>query len=351
MNLKGKRFVVTGGASLVGSHVAEQLLQADAERVTLIDNFSLSSPASIEGLAGDERVRVVRGDVLRLDQLLAAFEDDTDGVFHVAALLTLPLSRDPALGIDVNAQGTRNVLEACRWRGVPKVVLSSSVTVYGNATEGLVTEDHPFVAAGLQPPAAIYGASKVMAENLCRLYAERHGIEFVALRYSSIYGERQHGRGVNTLFFNDVYESARHGEPAMVSMEPTEVHDYVYVGDVARANLLAMQADISGESLTIVSGEATTAEDATRAILGACGSDLEPRFEVPDESVRFTASSTLTYSRAKAAEVLGWEPLVGLEEGVARLVTWLDEKDGATGAREALAVKQPDGDERMTKTC
>ena len=339
MNLEGKQFVVTGGASLVGSHIAEQLLRANAERVTLVDNFSLSSPTAVEAFTADERVRVVRGDVLRLDQLLEAFGEGADGVFHVAALLTLPLSRDPALGINVNALGTRNVLEACRWRGIHKVVLSSSVTIYGNATEGLVTEDHPFVETGLQPPAAIYGASKVMAENLCRLYTERHGVRFIALRYSSIYGERQHGRGVNTLFFNDVYESARRGVPPVVPMESSEVHDYVYVGDVARANLLAMQADASGEAMTIASGSATTAEEATRSILNACSSDLEPRFAAPETGVRFTASSTLSYSREKAARVLGWEPLVSLDEGASRLVAWLDEQRGEEAAkREAHSV-------------
>ena len=130
MKITDGRFLITGGASLIGSHVAERLLEQGAREVVLLDNFALGTPETVRGLVGNPRIRLVRGDILRVNELYDALAG-VDGVFAIAGFLTLPLSQNPSLGLAVNVDGQVNVFEACRYRGVKKVVFSSSVAVYG----------------------------------------------------------------------------------------------------------------------------------------------------------------------------------------------------------------------------
>lgn len=194
MKIKGGKYVVTGGISLIGSHVAEQLLEAGAAEVVLLDNFSLGSTEMIGPLLEDPRVRLVRGDITRLNEQLDAF-DGADGVFAVAGFLTLPFSANPSLGIEVNALGHFNILEAARHRGVRKVVFSSSVATYGDPEPGLIDETRPWRYHTMSPPGVLYGATKIIGETLGRLYSDRHGVQSVSLRYATVYGERQHYGG------------------------------------------------------------------------------------------------------------------------------------------------------------
>jgi UDP-glucose 4-epimerase len=150
MKIKDGKFVVTGGASLIGSHVAERLLGEGAREVVLLDNYALGSPDTVRPLLGDPRVKLVRGDILRINELYDAF-DGCDGVFAIAGFLTLPLSQNPSLGLAVNVEGQVNVFEACRYRNVKKVVFSSSVAVYGDPAPALVDETAPSRLATFQP--------------------------------------------------------------------------------------------------------------------------------------------------------------------------------------------------------
>lgn len=335
MELRDRRFLITGGCSLIGSHLAETLLGAGAAGVVLFDNYSLGSPATVAHLVSDRRVRLVRGDVLQLAEVLEALEGAA-GVFATAAFLTLPLAQNPWVGLDVNVRGLHTVLEACRWRGVKKVVFSSSVAVYGNALAGVVREDTPFQGAGLQPAAALYATSKLIGEHLCGLYQERHGLDYVVLRYSTVYGERQHYRGVNALYLVEAYDRIRRGERPVIPGDGREVHDYVYVGDVARANLLAMRSDLSGERFTIATGVATSLTEVVRLLLRLTGSDLTPEYRSDPGRVRSAGSTELKFSREKAAALLGWSPQVSIEEGVRRLIAWRE-----ASAAGAAAVAHP----------
>ncbi len=139
MKIAQGKFVITGGASLIGSHVAEQLLSQGAREVVLLDNYALGSPDTVKSLLGDPRVKLVRGDILRINELYDAFEG-CDGVFAIAGFLTLPLSQNPSLGLAVNVEGQVNIFETCRYRGVKKVVFSSSIAVYGDPAPGLIDE-------------------------------------------------------------------------------------------------------------------------------------------------------------------------------------------------------------------
>ena len=321
MKIAGNRFLISGGASLIGSHICDRLLADGAAEVILFDNFSLGTPDIVAAFEGDTRVKLVRGDILRPNELFDALEG-VEGIFAVAAFLTLPLAANPVLGLDVNVRGMVNLLESARYRGVGKVVFCSSVAVYGQIPDEGIQEDEPLAWQGLQPAGALYAASKVIGENLCRHYSAKHGIDYVALRYSTVYGERQHYRGVNALYIMEAYDAIRAGRPPVLPGDGSEVHDYIYVGDVARANVMAMASDVTGESFNVVSGIDETLNDVVATLGRVTGSNIKPEYRDDTSKVRFTTTTKLGYRRDKAERLLGWKPEVSLEEGVRRLVTW-----------------------------
>jgi UDP-glucose 4-epimerase len=168
----------------------------------------------------------------------------------------------------------------------------------------------------------LYSCTKLIGEALCKLYAQKHGIEAVALRYSTVYGERQHYRGVNALYIIQNYDKIRRGERPTLPGDGSEVHDYIHVADVARANVMAMASDVSGEAINVVSGVETTVKRIAEVLLDIAGSDLQPDYADDAGAVKATASPSLKLSRAKAEKLLGWVPEVGIEEGLKRLTTW-----------------------------
>lgn len=315
-------YLISGGASLIGSHIADQLLAHGAQEVRLLDNYSLGAPSTIAHLNEEPRIRRIRGDVLRLPDLLDAMKD-VDGVFALAGYLTLPMAQDPLAGVSVNTLGMVNTLEACRFSGVRRVVFSSSVAVYGTPAEHPITEEAGYVSAGLQPPSQLYGASKLMGEALCARYAQSFGLEFNALRFASVYGERQHARAVNAVFVARVCDQVRRGEAPVIEGDGSEVHDYVYVTDVARACVLAMQSVSHGHALNVATGVDTTSTRVAEIALQLCRrQDLRPQYREDRRSVRSAAGTRLGFSREKAAREIGWEPRVSIEEGMQRLIDW-----------------------------
>lgn len=323
MQIQGGKFVVTGGASLIGSHVADQLLSAGAREVVLLDNFSLGTPETVAHLDGDARVRLVKGDILRVGDLFDAFKD-ADGVFSIAGFLTLPLSQNPSLGLAVNVEGQVNVFEAARYAGVRKVIFSSSIACYGEPEgDALIDESFPANLAGYQPGSMLYSCSKLIGEALCKLYSSKHGVDALALRYSTVYGERQHYRGVNALYIIQNYDRIMRGEAPVLPGDGSEVHDYIHVADVARANVMAMASAVTGEVFNVVSGVETTVKRIAEVLLEITGSALQPVYADDASAVQATASASLRLSREKIKAAIGWEPEVSVEAGVRRLVDWL----------------------------
>jgi UDP-glucose 4-epimerase len=315
-------YLITGGASLIGSHIADQLLADGAHEVRLLDNYALGAPSTIAHLNNEPRIKRIRGDVMRLPDLLEAMKD-VDGVFALAGYLTLPMAQDPLTGVSVNTLGMVNTLEACRFSGVRRLVFSSSVAVYGAPVQYPVTEDAGYISAGLQPPSLLYGASKLMGEGLCARYARSFGLEFNALRFASVYGERQHARAVNAVFVAQICEQVQRGEAPVIEGDGSEVHDYVYVTDVARACVLAMHGASHGHALNVATGVDTTSTRVAEIALQVCGrQDLKPKYREDRRAVRSAAGTRLGFSREKASREIGWEPRVSIEEGMRRLIEW-----------------------------
>ena len=330
MKIKGGKFLITGGASMIGAHITEQLLAADAREVVLFDNYSLGTPEGISDLIPNPRVKFVRGDILRMNELFDGL-DSVDGVFAAAGFLTLPLTQNPHLGVAVNVQGMMNVFEASRYRGVGKVIFSSSIAAYGEPVADLIDEATPWTWSNLQPGAALYAGSKIMGENIGKLYHDRYGVKSVSLRYSSVYGERQHLRAVNSVYIIDTYERLKRGERPIIPDDGREVHDYVHVADVARANLMAMESDVSRESFNVATGTATSLNKLVEIVQKITATNLEPEYKTPAGKIRAAVSTRLDFSIEKIERMIGWKPQISFEAGIRRMIRWREMERGKAG--------------------
>jgi UDP-glucose 4-epimerase len=317
--LKGSRFVVVGGASMVGSHITKALLASDAKEVTVVDNFSLGSLDQLNEVLHDDRLKVAKADILRLSELYDAI-GNADGLFMTAAYLTIPLAANPGLGLDVNVQGLKNVLDLCRFRRISRVVFSSSIAVYGNA-HGEIDEETPLQSTGLSPAFMLYACTKLLGENLLRLYQERFEIGFAALRYSTIYGEGQHDRGVNSLRLKEAYEVLQRGDRPEIGGD-LGVHDYLHVADVTHANLLAMSKTDTSGSFNIATGRALTEEAVITSLIRIGGFDVSPQRIDGNAPGLAQSARELVIKSERAAESLGWSPTIDIDEGLKRLVAW-----------------------------
>jgi len=327
MDLAGKKIVITGGASLIGSHIADQLLDAGVGQVVLIDNFSFGAPATIRHLDNHPSVELVKGDICELEDLQRLFSQ-ADGVFALAGFLTLPMSKNPALGLSVNVLGMVNTLEACVHANVKRVVFSSSVSTYGNSSGGVITEETPYMAYGLPAASQIYGSSKLIGEALCAHYAGQFGLAYNVLRFSSVYGERQHARAVNAVFIANVIRQVLNGEAPSISGDGSEVHDYLYVTDAARAAVLAMCSDSHNNVLNICTAQDTSLTEVANIALEEAGrADLAPQYQKDTRSVRSSAVSSLNFSHDKATQLIGWEPTISLRQGIKRYMGWLQQQE------------------------
>lgn len=327
--MSDKVYLITGGASLVGSHLADHLLKMGASEVRLLDNFALGSTSTIQHLVDDKRVRLIRGDILRLNGLIDA-ATGAEGIFALAGFLTLPLSQNLPLGVEVNAMGMVNTLEAARLAKVRRVVFSSSISVYGNTAADLMSEDVGFRTHELPPASAIYSASKLLGESMARFYALKHGVETNSLRFSSVYGERQHRRAVNAVFLAEAYEKIRKNLPPVIVGDGSEVHDYIHVRDVATACYAAMTAPAFGEVFNVVTGIDTSLNTAVDLLLKISGKKtLKPLRQADTREVRSSSVDKLNLDPSKAERLLGWRSEVSLEEGLRSYIAWRESDEAA----------------------
>lgn len=325
----GKAYLVTGGASLIGSHIADQLLDQGAAEIRLLDNYALGTPEMIAHLAGHPRIQLVRGDILRLNELIDAAAG-VDGIFALAGFLTLPFSQNPPLGVAVNTTGVANTLEAARIAKARHVVFASSVAAYGNMAAEVLDEACPSAMASVPPAAAVYGVTKLLGEQLGLLYAQRHGIGFSGMRFSSVYGERQHARAVNANFIAETHDRIRRGERPVIVGDGREVHDYVHVTDVAAGCLAAMQRGQGGQVFNLCTGVDTTHTALVETLLEVCGATgLRPEYRADTRAVKSAGGTHLGFSPAKARQEIGWSAAVELRAGLARYTAWRDAHEAA----------------------
>lgn len=326
MDIDGKRFLVIGGAGFVGSHVVELLLLNKAKEVVIYDNFFRGRMDNIEESLKDPRCKIFPhgGDILHKDILLKAMEG-MDGVFHLAALWILQCHEYPQTAFDVNVQGTFNVIDAVIKSKVKKVVFSSSASVYGNALEIPMTEEHPYNNF------TFYGASKIAGEHFFKSLGNRYGFDWVGLRYMNVYGPRQDYSGAYIAVMHKILDRIDQGLCPQIYGDGTQEYDFVSVEDVATSNLCAMKAPVSGECFNVGTGLGTSLKDLTRLLLKLTESNLE--IEYLPQQLSFVTHRI--GSTQKAETELGFKWKVNVEEGMKKLIQWRRQDIEALQARRS----------------
>lgn len=329
MDLRGKRLLVIGGAGLIGSHLVDQLTRTDAAEIVVYDNFQRGRQENLREALKDSRVTVSPhgGDILHTDVLDRAMEG-IDGVFHLAALWLLHCHEYPRSAFDVNIRGTFNVIEAAVKHGVKRVVYSSSASVYGDAVTLPMTEEHPY------DNDTFYGATKIAGEHMFRALGKRYGLEWVGLRYMNVYGPRQDYRGAYIAVMMHMLDRLDRGEPPVVFGDGTQQYDFVYVEDVARANVCAMTATASGKNYNVGRGIGTSVRDLAELLIRLTGSAKAVEYRPAGQ----TFVTNRIGSTAAAERDLGFRWSVDLEEGMRRLIEWRrTDKEAVEVRRRELA--------------
>lgn len=311
--MRNKRILITGGAGLVGSHIADLLVNEGVSEIIVLDNFTRGQLKNLAWAKEHGPLVIVEGDI-RDRKLLSEVMQGVDIVFHQAAIRITQCAEEPRLALEVLADGTFNVLEAAVKAGVKKVVAASSASIYGMAEEFPTTESHhPYNNRTL------YGAAKVFNEGLLRSFYDMYGLDYVALRYFNVYGPRMDIYGVYTEVLIRWMERIAKGQPPLIFGDGKQTMDFVYIEDIARANILAAKADVTDEVFNIASNVETSLNDLAYSLVKVMGSDLQPEYG-PERKVNPVARRLADVS--KAQELLGFKAQVSLEEGLERLVSW-----------------------------
>lgn len=312
----GDTVLITGGAGLIGSTIADQLVALGPDgptEIRVFDNFDRGCRANIAQARASGKVTVIEGDIRDRDALRRAMKG-VDVVFHQAAIRITQCAEDPRLATEIMVGGTFNVVEAAQEAGARKVVAASSASVYGQADQIPTPEtQHPY------DNRTIYGAAKLFNEGLFRSFHDMYGLDYVMLRYFNVYGPRMDIHGVYTEVLIRWMERISSGLAPIIMGDGCQTMDFVYVSDIARANLLAAQSPASDLALNVGTGIATSLNDLAGALAKVMGSDLEPVYQ-PARKVNAVEHRAADVSKAR--ELIGFEAAVPLAEGLHHLVEW-----------------------------
>jgi UDP-glucose 4-epimerase len=314
MDIRGKKLLVIGGAGLIGSHVVDELVKEDIGEVLVYDNFVRGSTENLAAALRDPRVKIydVGGDICQTDILGAAMKG-MDGVFHLAALWLLQCHEFPRAAFDVNIRGTFNVLEGCVANGIKRLVYSSSASVYGDAIEEPMTEDHPFLNKNF------YGATKIAGEAMARSFHHRYGLDFAGLRYMNVYGPRQDYQGAYIAVIMKMLDAIDRGEGPTILGDGSEAFDFVAVEDCGRANVCAMKSQATDRFYNVGTGKRTSLKTLAEMIIDLTGCKQPIRYAPRSQAtlVRNRIGAT-----RRAVEEIGFEAAVDLPAGMRKLIEW-----------------------------
>ena len=320
MDITGARILVTGGCGLIGSTTIDLLLREHAPKeIVIFDNLVRGTLHNVDAALQDPRVKLVEGDI-RDAPATHKVTEGMDAVIHMATLRITACAAEPREALEVMCDGSYNVLEAAQACGVKKVVTASSASIYGLADVFPTHEDHhPYNNR------TWYGASKVMLEGLLRSFNDMYGLPYVALRYFNVYGPRMDLHGKYTEVLIRWMDRIAAGEPPLILGDGLTSMDFIYVEDVARANILALASDLGDEVFNVASGVETNLNELAQTLLQVMNSKLEPQYG-PERSVNPVRRRLADTS--KAEQMLGFKARVDLEEGLHRLVDWWRDNRG-----------------------
>src|ERR1700712_1820464 len=311
-HIKGSRILITGGAGFVGSSTADHLLEAGAAEVRVLDNFVRGNMRNLERARSHGGLILIEGDIRDSDAVDSAVAG-VDYVFHQAALRITRCAEAPREAVHVLINGTSNVLESAVRHKVRKVVAASSASVYGDPSYLPMDENHPFNNRTL------YGAGKIANEQMYRAYYEMFKLPYVAFRYFNIYGPRMDIDGVYTEVLIRWMDAIEAGRSPKIFGDGSQSMDFVFVEDVARANVAGLVSDVTDEVFNVGMGVQTTLNELCHLLLNVTGSPLKPEYHEARKVNNVQARRATT---DKAERMLNFKAQVDLESGLRSLVEW-----------------------------
>lgn len=319
--IKNSSILVTGGAGFIGSYVVEELLQYEPAKILILDNLIRGSFDNMSSFLHNPVVEFVEGDI-RDYAIVEQCMEGIDYVFHMAALRINACAANPREGFEVMLGATFNLAELCVKYKVKKVIYSSSASVYGLAQRFPTPEtDNPY------DNQTFYGGAKLWGEQLFRSFKFMYGLDYVALRYFNVYGARMDTDGKYTEVMIRWLDCVRDNKAPLIYGDGSTTMDFVYVRDVAKANVAALLSEVTDQAFNVGNCKETSLKELLEALLKVNNSSLVPEYR--EENTVNPVSRRLA-DNSKIRELLHFEPTISLEDGLAELSKWYFEKKQET---------------------
>jgi len=320
MKIENSKILVIGGAGFIGSHVVSELLKTKVKEVVVYDNFTRGEKSNIKDSLKDSRCHLYSngGDIRDIDLLNDAMKG-MDIVIHLAAMWLLHCKDYPRTAFHVNIEGTFNVLEACVLNNIKRLVYSSSASVYGDAVEVPMTEEHPFNNRNF------YGATKVAGEAMCRAFYDRYGLDYVGLRYMNVFGPHQDQTAAYTGVIPIMLNKIDANEQPVINGDGSQAYDFIYVEDVGRYNVSAIESEKTDEFYNVGTGVQTSIRELCDTILDMKKSDLRVKYNPYSEDDARRLVQNRIGCTNKSEEDLDFIPKYDLKQGLQKLIDWRKE--------------------------
>lgn len=316
MKLQGSTVFITGGAGFVGSHIVDSLLKEKVKHITILDNFLRGTPVNLQHVSKDKRVQLINGDIRDID-LVSKLTKGCDFVVHQAAIRLTKCIEDPRLCHEVMVDGTFNVLEAAVKHHVKKIVMASSVSVYGEPSYVPIDEKHPYNNT------TAYGAAKIANEHMAIAFHQMYKIPIIILRYFNVYGSRMEVSGPHTEVMIKWLDKLDKGEAPVIHGDGKQALDFIYVEDVAEANIKALESNIDFGIYNIGTGKKTSLKELAQILIRLMGAKTKPVLE-PD--VKRPNITQRVADTRRAEKELQFRTKISLEAGLKKLIVWRKER-------------------------
>ena len=322
MVLKNSKVLVVGGAGFIGSFVVAELLKEDVAEVVVYDNFARGQRSYLTEQLKDSRCSIfpIGGDVREVDILDAAMKGK-DYVISLAAMWLLHCKDYPRTAFDVNIAGTYNILEACVKNNIKKLIWSSSASVYGDAVELPMTENHPFNNKNF------YGATKIAGEAMATAFNDRYNLPVIGLRYMNVYGPHQDQTAAYTGVVPIMLNKIEANEAPIINGDGSQAYDFIYVEDIARCNIDALKSDVNFGMYNVGTEVQTSIKQLCDLILELKKSKLEVVYKPYSQDDARSMVQNRIGSRVKAENEIGFKYKYTLEEGIQKLIDWRIEQN------------------------
>ena len=317
MDIKNKKVLVIGGAGFIGSFVVAELLKEDIAEVLVYDNFARGKREYLSESLKDKRCKIfpIGGDIREIDILNTAMEG-MDYVICLSAMWLLHCKDYPRTAFEVNIAGTFNVLEACVKNNIKKLIWSSSASVYGDAVQLPMTEEHPFNNKNF------YGATKIAGEAMATAFNDRYGLKVIGLRYMNVYGPHQDQTAAYTGVVPIMLNKIDANEAPTINGDGSQAYDFIYVEDVARCNVDALKSDRDYGFYNVGTEVQTSIKELCDLILSLKKSNLKVIYKPYSEDDARSLVQNRIGSAVKAEKELGFKYKFSLKEGLLKLIEW-----------------------------